>query len=101
MYTDASKNGLGAYLEQADSERVFKVITMASRTLHGTEINYYTTKLELLSIVWALKKFRPCLCGAKRIIRTDHKALTFLYPNKFLSSRLLSFSKKRFKIRVY
>ena len=49
---------------------------------------YYTTDKELLAIVWALQKFSSYIMGGKVIIRTDHKALTFLKTCKLLSGRL-------------
>ena len=61
---------------------------MASRTLKGPELSYFTTKKELLAIVWALQKFRTYLQGAHIINRTDHMALTFLRTCKFTNARL-------------
>ena len=50
----------------------------ASRALCDTEQNYASTKAELLSLVWAVKKFRCYLLGQKFVIRTDHCALQHL-----------------------
>ncbi|CAB0029046.1 unnamed protein product, partial [Trichogramma brassicae] len=65
---------------------------MASRTLKGAELNYYTTEHELLAIVWALEKFRSYVYGKPVEIRTDHQALAFLRTSRFLSQRLLRWS---------
>ena len=89
LFTDASDHSLGAILMQEDEEDRMRIISCASRTLKGPELNYYTTEKELLAIVYVLEKFRIYLLGAKVIIKTDHRALIFLKKCKFLNSRLI------------
>jgi hypothetical protein len=60
VYCDASKNGLGFVLMQ---DR--KVIAYGSRQLKPHEVNYPTHDLELAAVVFALKKWRQFLYGAK------------------------------------
>ena len=43
-------------------------IAYASKTLTGPQHNYATTKKELLTIVFAIDKFRSYLVGAKVIV---------------------------------
>ena len=50
VYTDASKQGLGAVLMQHGS-----VVAYASRQLKKHEVNYPTHDLELVVVVFALK----------------------------------------------
>ena len=88
LETDASDYALGAVLYQKNEKEEKEIITLASRTLKGPEITYFTTEKELLAIVWALQKFRTYLQGAKIINRTDHMALTFLKTCKFVNARL-------------
>lgn len=88
LTTDASQTSLGAYLAQVDNEGHTRLVYCASRTLKGAELRYFATELELLAIVWSLQKFRSFLLGSDVIIRTDHKALTFLNSCKFLTGRL-------------
>jgi hypothetical protein len=71
---DASDFAVGAVLGQ----RVGKlphVIYYASKTLMDAQVNYITTEKELLSVVFALDKFRSYLLGSKVIIYSDHAAL--------------------------
>ena len=88
LQTDASDVALGAVLFQLDEDGNPCPIIYANRTLNGADLAYYTTEKELLAIVWALHKFRSYIMGGKIIIRTDHKALTFLKTCKLLSGRL-------------
>ncbi|CAB0039250.1 unnamed protein product [Trichogramma brassicae] len=88
LYTDASNIALGAALCQEPEEGDTRVIYLASRTLKGAEKNYYTTELELLSIVWALNKFRSYVYGSSIEIRTDHQALTYLRKKNILADML-------------
>lgn len=88
LCTDSSQFGLGALLYQRDEEGDRKLICCASRSLRGSEVNYFTTELELLAIVWGLSKFRTFLVRSEVHIETDHKALTFLLSTRFLNDRL-------------
>ncbi|KAL7297648.1 hypothetical protein TKK_0009316 [Trichogramma kaykai] len=92
LFTDASQKALGSALCQEIEPGDMRIIYMASRTLKGAELNYYTTELELLAILWALEKFRSYVYGRQIEIRTDHQALTFLRTSRFLSQRLLRWS---------
>ncbi|XP_075524539.1 uncharacterized protein LOC142556936 [Primulina tabacum] len=58
VYTDASKQGLGAVLMQRE-----KVIAYASRQLKEYEKNYPTHDIELAAVVFALKIWRHYLYG--------------------------------------
>ena len=46
-----------------------------SRSLSKHESNYCITELELLGIVFELKRLRPYLYGEEVIVHTDHSAL--------------------------
>ena len=54
------------------------VIYYASKTLNETQRNYTTTKKELLTVVFALDKFRDYLVGSFIVVFTDHFALKYL-----------------------
>nr|CAH8870258.1 unnamed protein product [Trichobilharzia regenti] len=80
--TDASDSGIGAVLSQKDADGVEKVIAYASRALNKSEKNYCTTRKEMLALVNFVKHFRAYLLGRHFIVRTDHKALSWLHNFK-------------------
>lgn len=82
IYTDASRQGLGAVLMQD-----MKVIAYASRQLKEHEGNYPTHDLELAVVVYALKIWRHYLYGARCEIYTDHKSLKYFFTQKELNMR--------------
>jgi len=82
VYSDASKNGLGCILMQAD-----KVVAYASRQLKPYEKNYPTNDLELATVVFALKMWRHYLYGVSCKIYTDHQSLKYIFTQKELSLR--------------
>jgi hypothetical protein len=64
-------------------------ISYASKTLTGPQLNYAITEKELLAVVFAIKKFRSYLVGAKVIVYTDHTALKYLLTKKHAKPRLI------------
>lgn len=87
LKTDASGVAIGAILCNSDDMPV----AYASRSLNKSEVNYCTIEKELLSIVWAVKHFRPYLYGRKFVIQTDHRPLVYLFSMTNPSSRLTKF----------
>ena len=89
---DASKQGLGAVLQQKQNENEWKPICFASRFLTDFEMKYSINELELLAIVWAIEHFKNYVYGVQFKVISDHKALmSVLKPNrgnKTFSSRL-------------
>jgi hypothetical protein len=82
LYTDASKEGLGTVLMQ---DR--KVIAYSSRKLKLHEVNYPTHYLELAVIVFALKKWRHYLYGAKSEVFTGYESHKYIFTQKDLNLR--------------
>jgi len=78
---DASDYAVGAVLCQTKDTK-HHVITYASKTLIGAQLNYATTEKELLAVVIAIDRFRCYLVGAKIIIYTDHAVLKYLLTKK-------------------
>jgi hypothetical protein len=85
---DASDFAVGAVLGQTNDKKHY-AISYASKTLVGPQLNYATTKKELLAIVIAIDKFRSYLVGAKVIIYTDHAALKYLLTKKDAKPQLI------------
>jgi len=77
LNTDASETGLGAVLFQLQTNGK-RVIAYVSQTLSAPERKYETTRKELLTVVYGLKRFRQYLLGRHFAIRTDHPALSWL-----------------------
>ena len=89
---DASQNGLGAVLEQLNSDG-WRPISIASRYLNEAEKKYSTNELEMLAVVWGAEYFQNYVLGRNFSIVTDHKALESLLngnnkKNKTMFSRL-------------
>jgi hypothetical protein len=85
---DVSDYAVGAVLGQSKDKKHY-AISYASKTLSGPQLNYATTKKELLIVVFAIEKFRSYLVGAKVIVYIDHVALRYLLMKKDAKPRLI------------
>ncbi|KRX20025.1 Retrovirus-related Pol polyprotein from transposon [Trichinella nelsoni] len=74
---DARGDGLGAMLSQREG-KTERVVAYESRTLTKAERRYCATQKEMLSLVWALREFRPYLYGQRFLVRTDHSYMRWL-----------------------
>ena len=78
LHTDASGDGLGAVLYQAQEGKQ-RVIAYASRSLSKSERNYPVHKLEFLALKWAITdKFHEYLYGSQFQVYTDNNPLTYV-----------------------
>jgi hypothetical protein len=66
----ASDYAVEAVLGQTKDKK-HHAIAYASKTLTRPQLNYATTKKELLVVVYVIDKFRSYLVGAKVIVYTD------------------------------
>ena len=82
LAADASRCSISAILMQpSDNEGAPPVVVAyASRKLLDRETRYPIIELELLSIIWALQKFKHFLYGATQKTRvfSDHKPISWL-----------------------
>lgn len=91
LQTDASSIGISACLYQENEERKF-IISNSSAKLNSTQRNYHINELEMMAIVWAIKKYQPYLEGVKFILRTDRKAVSWFKKFKEEKSKLVRWS---------
>ncbi|RVX00475.1 Retrovirus-related Pol polyprotein from transposon 17.6 [Vitis vinifera] len=85
---DASDLATGAVLGQRKDGKPY-VIYYASKTLNEAQRNYTTTEKELLTVVFALDKFRAYLVGSFIVVFTDHSALKYLLTKQDAKARLI------------
>nr|GEW56412.1 reverse transcriptase domain-containing protein [Tanacetum cinerariifolium] len=78
----------GAVLGQRQ-EKHFRPIHYARKTMTEAELNYTTTKKEMLAVVYAFEKYRSYLIMNKSIVYTDHSALKYLFAKKGSKAILL------------
>ena len=65
-------------------------MAFGSRALHGTEVNYHSTKLEFLTMKWSIKHFQTYLLAHHFKVCTDNNPLTY-----FLTSPNMDAIKQR------
>jgi hypothetical protein len=85
---DVSNYVVRAVLGQSKDKKHF-VISYASKNLTGPKLNYAITEMELLALVFAIKKFRSYSVGAMVIVYTDHVTLKYLLMKKFVKHCLI------------
>jgi len=80
--TDASFDTIGAVLSQVDENGRERVIAYGSKAMNKHELGYCITRKELLAIYYFTQYFKHYLYGKRFILRTDHKAITFMMRTK-------------------
>jgi soluble cytochrome b562 len=85
---DASDFTVGAVLGQTIDNK-HHVIAHASKTLTGAQLNYASIEKEFLGVVFAIKKFRSYLVGAKVFVYTNRATLKILLTKKDAKPRLI------------
>ncbi|EFO99372.1 hypothetical protein CRE_18271 [Caenorhabditis remanei] len=92
IYTDASRQGVGAVLAQEANDGEQHPIAFASKSLTSAETRYHITDLEALAMMFALRRFRTIIYGSQVIVFTDHKPLISLMRGSRLADRLMRWS---------
>lgn len=90
---DASNIGVGAVLCQSTGNAE-QAVAYLSRKLSDREKKFSTSERELLSVVYAIEKFRPYIEGSHFKVITDHSALQWLHNMKDPHGRLARWSLK-------
>ena len=75
--TDSSNYAIGAELIQVMGGEE-RVVAYGSYALTPEQINYCTTRKELLTVVQFTRQFRHYLLGGQFLVRTDHSSLRWL-----------------------
>ena len=86
--TDASDQAIGYVLGQRDQQGREHAIAYGGRKLHRDEQKWHISEKEGLSLVEAVKQFRPYIANTKFTIYTDNIALKWLNSIKNMNGRL-------------
>ena len=81
LIVDASPCGLGAILNQKQSNGDFRPVAYASRTLTPTERRYSQTEREALAVLFAIQRFNVYIYGMQFTVYSDHKALERIFTS--------------------
>ena len=79
LHTDASDYAVGAILTQQDDSGIDHPVQYISKTLSPAQRKWAPIVKEAFAMVFALRKLRPYLQGARFVIYTDHKPLKSLF----------------------
>ena len=90
LKTDALKLGLGAVLSQKQADGRYHPVAFSSKTLHGAEVNYHTTKLKCLAMKWSIEHFQTYLLDRHFKVHKDTNPLMY-----FLTSSNIDIMKQR------
>ena len=83
--SDASKDGLGAVLEQSFNENWYPV-AYTSRSLTSSEQNYCQLEKEYLSIVFVCEKFHQYVYGQEFFVENEHQPLKIIFTKEIIKA---------------
>lgn len=89
LHTDACINGFGCILLQKSTvDQCFHPVYFLSKCTSDAERNYSSYELEMLAVIYAVKKFRVYLLGKKFKIVTDCNAFKLTMSKRDLSAKI-------------
>ena len=88
LHCDASRVGLGCVMSHSPNSD-YEVVGYFSRSLNKCERNYTATEIEMLAVIFSIKKTRHYIYQQHFTVVVDHHALCFLLGKKDTSGRLL------------
>ena len=101
VYTDASRTGLGFLLVQTSPNGRKRLIQCGSRSLQPAEKRYAVIELELLGLVFALKKCHFYLFQTEFDVVVDHKPLLGIFQKHLPDIENMRLLRLRTKINEY
>jgi hypothetical protein len=82
---DSSSYGIGAVMQQQQSDGTWRPVTFVSRALNDVEKRYAQVEKECLALTYAAERLSDYLIGIKFVLQTDHKPLlALLSPQRAL-----------------
>ena len=79
LETYTSGIGLGAVLLQEQKDGKLHPVAYANKALHESQKNYHSSKLEFLTLKWAItEQFQEYLVYKPFMVRTDNNPLTYI-----------------------
>lgn len=100
LAVDSSSYGLGAVLSQRAPSGKEHVVSCASRTLTDTEQRYSQPDKEALAIVYGVTRHHQYLFGRKFLLRSDHKALSYIFGSKKGIPQMAASRLQRYAVRL-
>lgn len=88
LHCDASSHGFGAILLQRGDDRKFHPVFYFSKRTTISESRYHSFELEMLAIIYALRRFRVYLYGLKFKIVTDCNSLALALKKNDINPRI-------------
>lgn len=88
LHCDASSIGLSGMLLQRGADKKLHLIHAVSKKTTSAERNYYSSKQELMAVVWSMSRLRQYLIGIKFLVITDCQTIVHLNTQKTLNPQI-------------